>query len=185
MKIIVPLLSAMLLLTSLTLAGTRYSSQFKKEDCPEALLIKFNAAIWDNKIVISILNEAGKIYKLDISSSFLFIQSASWQSPLTDTHSDRASTQFVSIPPGKVSVTLYPKNLIKETDAEWHDVNWFSWPCEGGEAIPGKPYLGRAPKECEIQMNLAFVSQDGGTSICKLRSMLLKKRPKNASQDYQ
>jgi hypothetical protein len=154
-------------------SDNRFSTQFERLDCSSPPGLKYNAAVWDNRISVLIWNETDTVYKLDLSSSFLFIREKQWSTPLTDTHADRASSTFIAIPYGKYSITLYPKSLIVETDDEWHDVRWALWPCQSKEH-----------SECEVELDLAFVRSDGPSAVCKLKATLLAKIPKATSQSW-
>ena len=162
----------------------RFSTNFEKDSCPSDFPLKFYSYVDGFKIHLNILNGSEEIYRLDLGSSFIFIESLSWQTPFTDTHADRAATLFLNIPSGKLSLILYPKALIKETDEEWRGVHWLLWPCKKESPIPSKPYLGGAPNECDLQMILSFTNEQGKAVKCKMKAKLLTKKPSMTIEAY-
>jgi hypothetical protein len=162
----------------------RQSTNFERNECSVSKLT-FCIFIEDHKIHLDIKNSSDELYRLDLASSFLYIKSFEWQTPLTDTHADRPTSQYIPIPPGKVNVILYPKNLIAETDEEWHDVKFERWPCRK----QGTPYMGREiggrDLECELSLHLSFLNSGKDTMDCTLSATLLAKSPKERIERYQ
>jgi hypothetical protein len=79
-------------------------------------------------VAILFYNKGPASWNYDLKKSTVSCPAQAWQSGWVDNFSGRPPQEVIPINPGKTMLKLYPQALLRETDAEIHDIRWFDWP---------------------------------------------------------